>query len=64
MPWMLALSETRIETRIEWLAAPEAWVIAIVIVVRVAILDTTSQRRLQWVAIAIPIGVNKNTCER
>ncbi|MEE2888994.1 MAG: hypothetical protein VX404_00945 [Planctomycetota bacterium] len=32
MPWMLALSETRIETRVEWLAAPEAWVIAIVIV--------------------------------
>ncbi|MGE4620102.1 MAG: hypothetical protein AAEJ04_09875 [Planctomycetota bacterium] len=32
MPWFLALSDTRVETRIEWLAAPEAWVIAVIIV--------------------------------
>ena len=32
MPWILALSETRVETRVEWLAAPEAWVTAIVII--------------------------------
>ncbi|MAW76275.1 MAG: hypothetical protein CMJ95_02635 [Planctomycetes bacterium] len=32
MSWFLALSDTRVETRVEWLAAPEAWIIAIVIV--------------------------------
>jgi uncharacterized membrane protein len=32
MHWILALSETRVETRVEWLAAPEAWIIAIVII--------------------------------
>ncbi len=32
MPWLLALSDTRVETRVEWLAAPEAWVIAIIII--------------------------------
>ena len=31
MHFVLALSETRLETRIEWLAAPEPWIIAVVI---------------------------------
>ncbi len=31
MSIILALSETRLETRIEWLAAPEPWIIAVVI---------------------------------
>lgn len=31
MSLVLALSETRLETRIEWLAAPEPWIIAVVI---------------------------------
>ncbi len=30
-PFLMALSDTRMETRIEWLAAPEAWVITVVI---------------------------------